>query len=691
MRIASTLVAFLRGNMKDFIRLIAVVCSTGIAMPAKADPTPNLYGALGLNTIPSARMEKTGTARFNISHADPYLNTSLGFQIHDRLYLGLRQSSEISNVLDKPDHVFPGMDLKFKLFDEKKFRPEISIGLQSAFGHRRMAGEYLAFSKRYHEWDFTAGFGWGRFGTRHNTPSPLDWTGSYFDSSRKLDGEKPNGPEDWFTGDTGVFGGIEYDTPLDGLSLKADISSDAYKAEKSLGIKRPWAYSFGMNYAPTSFLDAGIALMDRDTVMTRISLKTGMFSWLFSPADQSRMIALARDKNKNIVEEGKRNGLQIRNIKPDQHGMTGQVHLAPYKSTPYQLSQTWRIVTNKTHEENPARLRIEPVYFGLRAPAISIARHDLEEAAQDKGSAEEIWRNVKYDEELTSTGKRIKSFIPFLTLRENFSLGEDDAPWLYRTDILATVTKQMGTNFLSETTLRYNLFSNLHKLDNLRFESDDPVRSDVARFASDRFAIERLYVQGFKSFSTDWHITGSTGYLEEMFAGYHGEVLYRPWGKNWAAGLDAAYVIKRDHDTLFHMGFADENRIAGNLNFYYEFPNTDMTFQTGIGRYLKGDTGATMALKNRFANGSHVEAFMTATGQKDVDAYGSESNFITGIRLSFPLGNIAYIPDGSSIDINAMPVGRDSGQKLDIAHPLYDMTEPLSYRHLSQKWPDVAK
>ena len=135
-------------------------------------------------------------------------------------------------------NLYPGMDVKLELFDERRFRPQISVGLQSAFGHKRMAAEYLAMSKRYENFDFTLGFGWGRLATRGGLPNPIllnQLTGSAH--SRDIDGEDPNSPKDWFTGDIGIFGGFEYKLPVDGLSFKADITSDGWTAEKTSGIQ----------------------------------------------------------------------------------------------------------------------------------------------------------------------------------------------------------------------------------------------------------------------------------------------------------------------------------------------------------------------------------------------------------------------------------------------------------------------
>ena len=664
--------------MKLPLRLLPVVFIFICIGHANADESSlsllssNVYGMVGLNTVPSARMDKAGTIKLSVGTAHPYIHTQLGFQASDRLYLGLRQTGEISSLRAEPDHVFPGLDLKFKLFNEGSIRPEISIGLQSAFGHKRMAGEYLAFTKRYENFDFTGGFGWGRFGTRNTTANPLDWTGSYFGERRNLDGEKPNSPKDWFTGDTGFFAGVEYQLPWQGLSLKADWSSDGYKVEKALGEDGPAPYSFGISYQPVQGIETGVAILGKDTLMARLSLKTNLADWPLSSASNN--------------PSSKSYGFHLESLSKTNEVTSDQIYINNNVSFPHQLSQAWRVIGQSNNSDS---IRLEPVFFGLKGQAISVDRNDIAKAATGNGSAEEIWQHIAFDSN-AADAKNFEKIIPFLTLRENFSLSEDDNSLLHRTDIFATLDHQLLTNFLSETSLRYNLFSNLDRIETSRTLPTEPVRSDIPYYSDRKLAIDRLFLQGFKSFSTSWHASASMGYLEEVFAGYHGEILYRPWGKNWAAGIEASEVYKRDYLTSLNLGLMDEARTTGHLNFYYEIPDTDMTVHASLGQYLGQDRGGTITLADNFADGAKLEAFFTATNKSDTDIYGASANYSSGLKFSLPLGSLKYIPEGSSIDINAVPVGRDAGQKLDVAHPLYDMTEKLSYRHLTRNWGDVT-
>ena len=118
------------------LNALGIVC---ITTPALSD-TPystNTHGTLGLNTVPSARMDKTGTIRTGLSHLDPYLHGFIGLQLADPLYIGIRQSAETSSLNEDFDRLYPGIDAKLRLTKESAYIPQVVFGVQSGFGHTR--------------------------------------------------------------------------------------------------------------------------------------------------------------------------------------------------------------------------------------------------------------------------------------------------------------------------------------------------------------------------------------------------------------------------------------------------------------------------------------------------------------------------------------------------------------------------
>ncbi len=107
-------------------------------------------------------MDQPGTVRAGISTLDPYMHAHVAIQIAEPLYIGIRQTAEVSDLNDDALRLYPGVDMKLRLLEEGPYHPELSLGWLGAVGHKRMAGEYLAASKRFDNWDISGGIGLGK-------------------------------------------------------------------------------------------------------------------------------------------------------------------------------------------------------------------------------------------------------------------------------------------------------------------------------------------------------------------------------------------------------------------------------------------------------------------------------------------------------------------------------------------------
>ncbi len=669
-----------------------------LSTPSHANDSASLTGTLGLNVIPNARMDPVGTIRATYSHFGPYDHGSVGAQIADNLYLGFRQTAD-----DEQDtHLFPGMDLKFRLFNEKRFRPEISFGMQSVLGHKRMAGEYLALSKRYENFDFTFGAGWGRMGTRQTIANPMLFK-NFSSSHRSLDGESPNSPKDWFSGRAGLFAGLQYDVPaVRGFSFKTDWSSDDWNAERhaysEFDAPPPW--SIGISYRPYDWIDAGFAMSGLNHMMLRLSFSPNLKDWVPRAAETPAFVEmisgrpdempLQHHSNEETSEQLGLRHVDFSNLRAD-----ADLEISPTLPAAFQIGQGARHLSNISGK-NPEQLSFSLMHYGLRGPNLTLNRRDLEQASlTHQGSAEEIWHNTLIDDQieramppaLKRAKEKFKQSFGFkVDWVSDFSLAEDDAGILYRTALVPSLTKRIGKHFTTEHAVRFNLADNLQQLSQYRGVSLYPVRSDISVFTQNGILVDRQYLAGFATLAKDVHVSASIGYLEEMYAGITGEILYRPFDKPWAIGLDLNQSMKRDPYAIWGLASNGDHILSGFVNGYYEVPNTGATFKASAGRYLAGDVGGSLALDNEFDNGVKAGAFIVATNRSDFDLYGGKTNLYAGMTISMPLGSLPLIPDGSRMISHTKPLGRDTAQRLDNPVSLYEVTEPISYRSITRHW-----
>lgn len=699
-------------------RILLYLCTllvggTLLAPPGQAEtPSPSLYGALGLNTVPSARMDAPGTLRAAVATLDPYLNTTLQAQIAAPLSLSIRQSAEISGLRDAADHLYPGLDFKLRLATETPYRPEVALGALSAFGHKRMAGEYLVATKRYKDFDFTAGMAWGRLGSAGHIKNPLAVLHSHFDKDRALDGDTPSTLHDWFTGpDIGFFGGIEYFTPLDGLSLKADWNADRYRAETAgSDDNAPAPWSLGAHYSPRPWVTLGAALIGGEKFMGSFSLQAPVQNWRGraykkdnpAPLYPTRStIALAEE----AITRASGEGIHLYDLRHDDHISWAHMDMQPdYKSLPLQAGRAARHIANHAAPHTEALL-ITPTLYGLEGPALQLIRTDLERAlAHQQGSPAEIWRSTLLQAQPPTDLTRGKTRLyqggtdglnsrthGWFLLDNRLSLSEEDSGLLYRTSLVFEGRTQPTQHTISGLSFRLNLKDNLDHLNDYRPARALPIRSNINEFAEKTVGLDRLYFGALKTLRPDLHIAGTIGHLEEMYSGAHSEILYRPFGKTFALGGTLALVTKRDPATTLNLGLTQDSVLTGHLQAWYEFPRSDLTAQARVGRYLDGDMGGTLALFKDFDHGARLEGFITATNQADYDIFGDTTHLYSGMKLSLPLGHLKHIPERSAVRFTIAPQGRDSGQALDAPLNLYELTTPLSYRHMARHWHEIME
>ena len=88
----------------------------------------------------------------------------------------------------------------------------------------------LIFSRRYYDWDFTAGLAWGNAGSRGDLENPFCKLMERFCTrSQAAVGEFST---NFFRGErVSVFGGVEYQSPIDGLRLKVELDGNDYQDE----------------------------------------------------------------------------------------------------------------------------------------------------------------------------------------------------------------------------------------------------------------------------------------------------------------------------------------------------------------------------------------------------------------------------------------------------------------------------
>lgn len=232
-------------------------------------PSMNDFGGAGLMQLPSARFAADGEMNIGSNIVSPYTRNYINIQLFPWLETVFRYTY-IDDIKNSPsgNTTFRdrGIDLKLRLREESKYLPAVAVGLRDIGGDRISGSEYVVASKRYNKVDFTAGLGWGNLATRGDFSNPLSVISNRFkDRSNGVFGDSSS---DFFHGDNvGVFAGLEYQTPLDGLRFKLEYDSNDYSDEYEQSLSSSSPVNVGLLYEASDWLDVSLGYERGNTIM----------------------------------------------------------------------------------------------------------------------------------------------------------------------------------------------------------------------------------------------------------------------------------------------------------------------------------------------------------------------------------------------------------------------------------------
>ena len=260
----------------------------------------------------------------------------------------------------------------------------------------------------------------------------------------------------------------------------------------------------------------------------------------------------------------------------------------------------------------------------------------------------------------------------------NQSLGGPESFYMYQIGVEGSVGYWLTDHWNTSGTLFGNIINNYDQFKFTAPPSDSQlprVRTRIREYVQNDFYISNLQTTYINRLGDGWYGQLYGGYLEMMYGGVGGEVLYRPLDTNWAVGLDGNYVKQRDWNNM--MQFADYSVATGNLTGYWQpsFMN-GVLVKASVGRYLAKDKGVTFDVSRRFDSGITAGVFATFTNVSAAQ-YG-EGSFNKGFYLSIPLDLLTITPNRTRAQLSWIPLTRDGGQMVGRKYYLYGLTEERS-------------
>lgn len=654
------------------------------------------WGYVGLLQTPTARMYPAGHFSFSFSRTQPYTRGNLFFQPLDWFEAGFRYI-DISNRLYDPTGAFnttqsnkdKSIDFKVRLRQESAYLPQVAVGLRDAAGTGFFSGEYVVANKRFDAFDFSLGLAWGNLAGQ--TRNIAFGQGGNFSI------------KNYFRGTPKPFGGVQYQTPFEKVTLKLEYDSNSYQNEpQANNQKRSSPWNFGVVYKAAKSVDFTLGVERGNTVMLGFALHTQLDGLSQPKVHDPPLMPVTNARPEKSPVDWKVTAQAIQ-------GQSGwQVHSIETRSNELHVvlddasAMYWRDRVDKIaavlHFAAPASIDRFVLRYNTRGA--TIAEHVIDRDAWVKPRLEPVPPGERQNtivaqapvtREQPAQVHHVNARPPLdhnLRLGYGQTLGGPDAFLLFQFYAQETARLWLRDDTWIDGSLRLRLVDNYNKYKQLGSSNIPRVRTYLREYlTTSRVTIPNLQVTHTGKLTDNQYYSAYAGYLEEAFAGVGGEWLYRPFASRIAFGIDANLVKQRNFRQDFGFDKADSQTgyrtFTGHGTLYWDTGWNDIHAIVSVGKYLARDSGATLQLARTFQNGVTLGAFATKTNIT-AEQFG-EGSFDKGLFLSIPFDAILTRSTGISGTFSWRPLTRDGGAFLARSNTLYGMSRVRSDRALETK------
>ena len=615
--------------------------------------TSNNHGTIGLINMPTARLLNESSTTLTLYNGNPDKKITLTMTP----YNWFEASVFYTSIEGRPypgfeyqDYKDKGFNAKFRLKDEGYF-PALAIGFNDIAGTGIYSSEYIVGSYGVDNIDFHLGIGWGRMnGGNFQIQNPLGKISkSFLDRCLYwgcIEKDTQGGTfrwKDYFSGQrVGIFGGISYLFNKNWL-FKAEHDTTNIPIQEGFP-ERDSNYNFSIEYVKPKNSVISLSYEGGDYLGIKFIFRNNSLNYVSNKYKELDSFSNL-EKHKKLKQILNHNNIGVLSIKNYAENLDLEINEYAYSNF-----DNLRAVITQAHID--AGLDVEKTVVTYKSGGLT----GYSQSDKKEENSLSLYRNdnlsgLNYSPQIVLR--------PFIAGREEF----------LKYALLAELNTQyvFKENFFWTTNLKYALAQNF---DEVYIPPEDTypnqVRSDVKDYLNNfanRVVIGRSQLDFFKSFGAQHHIQISAGIFEEMFSGFGGEYLWSKHENNYAIGIEAFKVYKRDYDLNF--GLQDYSNLTTHVNFYYENDFLiPLSLKLSFGEYLAGDKGYTVDLSRRFKNGVYMGMFFTRTDVSK-EKFG-EGSFDKGIYFRIPLSNDWF-------NFVWRPLTKDPGSKLLRKDDIYNL------------------
>jgi membrane-associated phospholipid phosphatase len=669
------------------------------------------WGEVGLLQTPTARMNKAGALNISLTNVYPYTRANIFVQPFEWLEAGFRYTNisnrpygppELSGSQAAKDKSF---DFKLRLSQESALWPGIALGLRDVTGTGLFSSQYFVGSKRTGDFDWSLGLGWG-YMVGHPPSINIGEGGNFSIKS-------------YFSGPMAPFGGVQYHTPWQPLTLKLEYDANNYQNEPDANPQPQRSHlNLGLAYRLNSSVDFNLGFERGNTLMLGIALHAPLDA-LYMPKlnDPPRLAVAAGRPSQNpdwaatSRDIATQTGWRVASIEQTEHDL--DVVLSQSDAM-YRRERLDRAVS-VLHRDAPES--VDRFRFTYRDNGIDTAETVVDRDAWTQARTQPLPPSAEREPFMAQAPAAgpargattpansgapplytaaLPRFESGLGINYQQQVGGPDAFILYQLGVIERAKWRLRDDTWLQGSLLLGLIDNYDK-----FKYDAPselprVRTYVREYVTtSKLTMPNLQLTHVGQLTENQYYSVYGGYLESMFAGVGAEWLYRPFGSRVAYGVDVNEVKQRNFSQDFGFDEAGTQTgyhvATGHATLYWDTGWQGLQAYLSAGRYLAGDTGVTVQAEKTFNNGVSVGGFFTKTNVSA--AQFGEGSFDKGLYLRIPFD--AFLTRSSDFSGTFLwkPLTRDGGAKLAREISLYDFTskrDPRAFEVASAPAPNNA-
>lgn len=651
--------------------------------------------------IPTARVMKKDTFRIGYSQINPYkyyygaLSPFKDLEIDGRVtqIIGVPGFDENTQYASSyGDYKDKTIDIKYKLLSEDKYMPAIALGIMDPQGTRIYASQYVVLSKQIYPFDFSVGFGNGRFGKK-----PLPGIGE------KIKIEMLTDTRNWIN-DSQFFWGIQF-APSEKYALMAEFNPIQYDKQNLDPARRkyfdapiPLNYNFGLRLKPFEDFakESEIAMSFQRGHMFGINFSVPFeIGKPFIPLYISTYKEAPGNPNwRNRIELAllfsRFSDLGIR--------VEGKTLIIDLQNTIYYYNITALLVALKTIApmvpEEIDDITIIFKEFGIPIFSFHTNRADLLDFKTGILSSNEFFRISQYETKNLYVPKSEKKFKPQDTYiygwKPHFNLYLNDPSKFFQGKLGALGwvgyvpwsggSLIAGMGFFPFSSIK----SSTEPLSNA-------VRSDLTNY-SNNVTFDNFLFQQINRFNPEFYSRMAVGILELQYAGLDMEVAKPFFDGRLLAGLSGSIVKKRDPENplLLKKNNPRESYNTSFVNTRINLFEYGTSFEVNYGKFLAGDVGSRFTVSKNI-NGVTISLWYSFTDTSKFSDNINQGYHDKGIELKIPL-RLFIGKDTKTVFPHRMsPWTRDVAQDINHFSSLFDEIEKNSKLSFEREKSDSVK